>query len=287
MPPSSASTLAHDIPGHIKELFEETCEREQLDTITSESLKRFLIKHADVFALHDDDLGRTNLVQHNINTGDTPPIRQPPRRIPTTLQSELDNEIENVLAKGAIEPGQSPWASPVVLVRKKDGSLRFCVDYRKVNAVTEFDAYPLPRIDETLEALGEARFFTTMDLLSGYWQVGLTPEARLKSAFCIRGGLYLFNVMPFGLCNAPSTFERLMETVLQGLQWRSCFVYIDDLVIFSRIEQELISRMDDVFSRLKQAGLKLKPCKCRLFSRKTDYLGHVISEHGEMVSPTR
>ncbi len=287
MPPSSAPTHAHDLPGHIKELFEETCEREQLDTVTSESLKRLLIKHADVFALHDDDLGRTNLVQHDINTGDTPPIRQPPRRVPTTLQSELDAEIESMLAKGAIEPGQSPWASPVVLVRKKDGSLRFCVDYRKVNAVTEFDAYPLPRIDETLEALGGARFFTTLDLLSGYWQVGLTPEARLKSAFCVRGGLYLFNVMPFGLCNAPSTFERLMETVLQGLQWRSCLVYLDDVVIFGRTEQELISRMDDVFSRLKQAGLKLKPRKCRLFSRKTDYLGHVISEHGVMVSPDK
>ena len=165
MPPST-STL--DLPGHIKELFEETCEREQLHTIISESLKRLLIKHVDVFAFHDDDLRRTNLVKHDINTGDTPLIRQPPRRVPTTLQSELDNEIESMLAKGAIELGQSPWASPVVLVRKKDGSLRFCVDYRKVNAVTEFDAYPLPRIDETLEALGGARFFMTLDLLSDY-----------------------------------------------------------------------------------------------------------------------
>ena len=120
-----------------------------------------------------------------------------------------------MLHKGVIEQGQSPWASPVVLVRKKDGSLRFCVDYRRINAVTEFDAYPLPRIDETLEALSGARFFTTLDLISGYWQVGLTPEARLKSAFCVRSGLYLWNVMPFGLCNAPGTFERLMETVLQ------------------------------------------------------------------------
>ena len=272
---------AHDIPEHIKKLFEETCEREQLDTITSESLKRLLIKHADVFTLHDNDLGRTNLVQHDFNTGDTSPIRQPPRRVPTTLQSELDNEIESILAKGAIEPGQSTWASPVVLVRKKDGSLHFCMDYRNVNAVTEFDAYPLLRIDETLEALGEAHFFTTLDLLSGYWQVGLTPEARLKSTFCVRGGLYLFNVMPLGLCKAPSTFERLMEIVLQGLQWLSCLVYLDDVVIFGHTEQELISR----FSRLKQAGLKLKPRKGRLFSRKIDYLGHVISEHGVIVSP--
>ena len=138
-----------------------------------------------------------------------------------------------MLEKGAIEPGQSPWASLVVLVRKKDSSLRFCVDYRKLNNVTRFDAYPLPRVDETLEALGGAKFFTTLDLLSGYWQVGLTPEARLKSAFCVRSGLYLWNVMPFGLCNAPSTFERLRETVLQGLQWNTCLIYLDDIVIFA------------------------------------------------------
>ena len=208
MRPLSTPTMAHDLSGHIKELFKETCEREQLDIITAESPKSLLIKYADVFAQHDDDLGRTNLVQHDINTGDTPPIRQPPRRVPTTLQSELDSKIESMLAKGAVEPSQTPWASPVVLVRKKEDSLRFCVDYCKVNTVTEFDTYPLPRIDEMVEALGRARFFTTLDLLSGYWQVGFTPEARLKSAFCVHGGLHLFNVMSVGLCNALSTFER-------------------------------------------------------------------------------
>ena len=195
----------------------------------------------------------------------------------------MDNEIQGMLDKGVIEPGQSPWASPVVLV-KKDGSLRFCVDYRRLNSMTEFDAYPLPRIDETLETLGGARFFSTLDLISGYWQVGLTPEARLKSAFCVRGGLFLWNVMPFGLCNAPSTFERLMETVLSGLQWKSCLVYLDDVVIFGRDELELLDRIDEVFSRLKEAGLKLKPKKCKLLARDINYLGHVISAGGIAVS---
>ena len=192
-----------------------------------------------------------------------------------------------MLAQGVIEPGQSPWASPVVLVRKKDGSLRFCVDYRKLNNVTKFDAYPLPRVDETLDTLAGAQWFSTLDLISGYWQVGLTPEAKVKSAFCVRSGLYLRRVMPFGLCNAPSTFERLMETVLQGLHWKECLVYLDDIVIFGRTPQELLKRMDDVFGRLFQAGLKIKPKKCRLFRRETEFLGHIISGEGVKVNPDK
>ena len=126
-----------------------------------------------------------------------------------------------MLEAGVIEPVQSPWAAPVVLVQKKDGSVRFCVDYRRLNAVTIFNAYPLPRIDETFEALAGSKFFCTLDLLSGYWQVGLTERAQQRSAFITREGLFKWNVMPFGLCNAPSTFERLMETVLAGLQWKT------------------------------------------------------------------
>ena len=123
--------------------------------------------------------------------------------------------------------------------------------------------------------------------ISGYWQLGLTPEARLKSAFCVRGGLFLWNIMPFGLCNAPSTFERLMETVLNGLQCKSCLVYLDDVVIFVRDKQELLDRMDEVFPRLKEAGLKLKPKKCKLFAREITHLGHVISAGGIAVSPEK
>jgi hypothetical protein len=156
--------------------------------------KQFLLQHRMVFAADDADLGRTNVVQHDIDTGNTHPIRQPHRRLLMAQQEVCDREIKSMLDKGVIERGQSPWASPVVLVKKKDGSVRFCVDYRKLNAVTTFDAYPLPRIDETLESLGGAKWFTTLDLLSGYWQVGLTPEAKLKSAFCVRSGLYLWNV---------------------------------------------------------------------------------------------
>ena len=139
---------------------------------------------------------------HDIETDDAKPIRQPPRRAPGTLQKDMDNEIWEMLDKGVIESGLSPWASPVGLVKKKDGSLGFCADYYRLHSETKFDVYPLPKINETLEALGGARFFTTLDLINGYWQVGLTPETRLKSAFCVRSDLFLWNTMPFGLYNA-------------------------------------------------------------------------------------
>ena len=276
-----------EVPAHLKELYEKTVTEGQLEPEVAEGLKRLLIKHADVFAKSDEDLGRTNVVEHHIDTGDSTPIRQAPRRIPIAQQPECEKAVADMLAQGVIEPGQSPWASPVVLVRKKDGSLRFCVDYRKLNSVTKFDAYPLPRVDETLDTLAGAQWFSTLDLISGYWQVGLTPEAKVKSAFCVRSGLYLWRVMPFGLCNAPSTFERLMETVLQGLHWKECLVYLDDIVIFGRTSQELLKRMDDVFGRLFQAGLKIKPKKCRLFRRETEFLGHIISGEGVKVNPDK
>ena len=138
-----------------------------------------------------------------------------------------------MLQNDIIHPTNSPWASPVVLVRKKDGSLRFCVDYRKVNSLTRKDAYPLPRIDDALDTLSGSKLFSTLDMLSGYWQVEMSPADREKTAFCTPDGLFEFKVMPFGLCNAPATFQRLMDTVLAGLQWSSCLVYIDDVIVLS------------------------------------------------------
>ena len=136
-----------------------------------------------------------------------------------------------MLQNGIVEPSRSPWASPIVLVQKKDGPTRFCVDYRKVNKVTRKDAYPLPRIDATLDTLAGSQWFSTLDLLSGYWQVQIQEDDRAKTAFCTTEGLYQFRVMLFGLCNAPATFQRLMDLVLSGLQWAHCLVYLDDVII--------------------------------------------------------
>jgi hypothetical protein len=215
-----------------------------------------------VFSDDSGALGRTDQVEHEIHTGNSRPIKQPARRIPQHQREAVDELVADMLEKDVIEESSSPWASPIVLVKKKDGTLRFCVDYRQLNAVTEKDAYPLPLIDETLEACAGARWFSTLDLTSGYWQVGMTEDAQKKSAFCIPGGLYQFKVLSFGLCNAPGTFERLMERVLSGLSWKTCLIYLDDIIIYSSTIENHARDIREVFSKLAGAGLKLKPSKC-------------------------
>ena len=163
-----------------------------------------------------------------------------------------------MLEGGQIEPSDSPWASPVVLVTKKDGSNRFCVDYRRLNALTMKDAYPLPRIDDSLRLLGNQQWFSTMDLASRYWQVAMSPEAKHKAAFVTNEGLFQFRVMPFGLCNAPATFERLMDRVLCGMRWSRCLVYLDDVISFGGSVMEALGRLEEVLCRLRNFGLQLK-----------------------------
>ena len=167
--------------------------------------------------------GKTDVVKHSIRVKGLP-VRQPLRRIPYSLQDSVSKEVKKMLHQGMIRENNSPWSSPVVMVKKEDGSWRFCIDFRKLNERTEKDAYPLPRIDETLEALAGSRFFSTLDLASGYWQVEVEENDRGKTAFSTREGHYEFNVMPFGLTNAPSTFQPLMECVLAGMTFEQCLI---------------------------------------------------------------
>ena len=186
-------------------------------------------------------LGQTHIVQHEIKTGDTNPIKLPPRRIPIFKRQTVDQEIDKMLEQGIIEPSDSPWSAPICLVKKKDGSCRFCVDFRKLNAVTLKDAYPLPRIDDTLDSLSGSMYFSTLDLASGYWQIKMSDSSKTKTTFVTpHRGLYHFNVMPFGLTNAPATFQRLMEKVLVNLTPHKCLCYLDDIIILGRTFEEAL-----------------------------------------------
>eukprot|EP00731_Ephydatia_muelleri_P015777 Em0009g201a len=252
-----------------------------------EMLYHVLMAYADVFAESNDELGRTNMVKQSVDTGNNPPIRQQFRRMPPFRREQARKLIEDMLKREIVQPSSSPWASPVVIATKKDGSLRFCVDYRKLNSITRKDAYPLPRIDDSLDALNGSKWFSTLDLICGYWQVEMDENDRQKTAFCTQEGLFEFKVMPFGLCNAPATFQRLMDLVLSGIQWKSCLVYIDDIVIVGKCFQQHLSNLELVLDRLRQAGLRLKTSKCHLFREEVTFLGHRISRQGISTDPKK
>ncbi len=272
-------------PEHLRKVMEEGST--ELSKEQKIQLEELLSEYSDVFAKENAPLGHTDLVKHTIDTGDTPPIRQRARRLPLASKEIADQEIDKMLATGIIEPSFSPWSSPIVLVKKKDGSTRFCVDYRKLNMATRKDAYPLPRIDDTIDALSGSVFFTTLDMDSSYWQVEMDEKDKDKTAFATHRGLFNFNVMSFGLCNAPSTFERLMERVLSGLHWEICLVYLDDVIVYSKSFSEHVSRLKTVFQRFRDASLKLKPKKCHLFQKQVLYLGHIVSDKGVATDPAK
>ena len=276
---------SQDLSPELKALLNETAHNLTLSQM--EDVEQLLRQYSGLFATKNIDLGRTSVVKHNINTGDARPVKQPLRRIPANMTEEVNSQIDEMLSKGVIEPSTSPWASNIVLVKKKDGSTRICIDYRRLNAVTEKDAYPLPRIDEVLDQLAGNAWFSTLDLFTGYWQVEVDAEDRPKTAFTTRKGLFQFRQMPFGLCSAPATFQRLMETVLAGKQWEICLVYLDDVIVYGESFEQMLKNLQTVFDCLAKAGLKLKPKKCTLFAKEVRYLGHVVSQNGVSTDPDK
>lgn len=224
--------------------------------------------------LFSDKPGKTKLLHHHIRLLETEPIRQTHCRVPARLIPALKEEVQMMLASDIIEPSTSEWCSPVVLVPKKDGTLRFCVDFSKLNAVSAFDPYPMPRVDELIERLGKAKYLTTLDLCKGYWQVPLTDAAKNLTAFRVPSGLYHFKYMPFGLQGAAATFQRLVDQVLRGLD--SCAAaYIDDIVIFSESWEQHLEHLTEVFERVQRAGLVVNAKKCQIAKQQVSFLGYV------------
>ena len=249
-----------------------------LDAEQQERLWQLLIEFRDCFSCDEEELGQTSLVEHTIDTGDAVPIRQCPHRLPLGQQQE--QALEKMQRAGIIEPSESPWASPVMMVPKKGGEWCFCLDYRRLNDITKKDSYPLPCVDECLDLVAGSSWFSSLDLRSGYWQVPLAEEARPKTAFCTGKGLWQFKVLCFGLCNAHATFERLMERVLAGVTHTECLVFLDDILAHDSSFDSAIAALRKVMERIKGAGLKLHPDKCKLLCRELTFLGHQIGSDG-------
>ena len=262
---------------------EKLVDEAKVNQAEKQQLQSLLHEFADVFSWQGE-LGRTSQIKHEIHTGSATPLRSRPRQTGHHEKAKVDKLLQDMLANDIIEESTSPWASPIVLATKKDGSTRFCVDYRRLNSVTEDTAYPLPRIDETLDCLGNSQWFSTLDLASGYWQVELAEEAKQKSAFVTHRGLHQFKVMPFGLKGAPATFQRLMASIFADYLWLILLIYLDDILVFSSSVNQHLERLRLVFLKLREAHLKLKPSKCFLLQREVEYLGHILSREG--IAPT-
>lgn len=284
-PPTLAAVSSSD---HSAEEFATTLDvNPTLSPTQRDTLLHLLNEFRDCFAT-TTKVNQTPLAQHRIITDPTErPVRQHAYRVSQKEHDAIRHQVQQMLKDDVIQPSTSPWASPVVLVKKKDGTLRFCVDYRKLNKITKKDVYPLPRIDDSLDRIRHARYFSSMDLRSGYWQIAVDARDREKTAFITPDGLYEFKVLPFGLCSAPATFQRMMDTVLSGLKWQSCLVYLDDVVVFSETLEQHVQRLRAVLHAIRKAGLSLKPEKCHFGYEELKFLGHVVSHAGIRPDPEK
>ena len=279
-----------DIPEHVKDLYEQSCQR-LTKPEHKNRLAKMLITYTDRFAAHADDVGRTTLLKHHVDTGDEAPVRQRCRRFAKCHIEVIQDHVRKLAAAGIIRPSTSEWASNCVVVKKKDGTWRLCIDYREVNLKTKNpDSYLLPRIDDTLDALSQAKYFCTLDLIQGYHQVELTESSKEKTAFhapYCNPSQWEYVYMPFGLVKAPRTFQRLMDRVIQGLEYKIALAYLDDIIVYGKSIDACLDNMEVVLQRLRDANLKLKAKKCILFAKEVEYLGHVITSDGVHTDPKK
>lgn len=258
----------------------------EISQVTAD-IDKWAAMYPRVFSSSEAPLRTTSSVEMTIDTGEARPIRQKPYRLPLAKRQIVDIELEKMLRDDIIEHSASAWASPITLVPKPDGSTRFCTDYRKLNAVTKKDAHPLPDIRDIFDNLAGATVFSTCDLRSGYWQIPMRPEDREKTAFICHKGLFQFKRMSFGLCNAPAVFQRFMNHVLAPYIGSFLMVYLDDIVCYSRSQEEHEEHLHLLFQALEQHGLQVKRSKCFLNMPKVKLLGHIISKEGVATDPEK
>ena len=272
-----------NLPEHLVGLLERS--KVKLSDSETGKVRSLLIQFQDTFSRGGTDLGCFSEIKHCINTGDEPPVKQALRRKPIGFENEEEDNLKLMLETGVITESSSDWASAPVLVRKKDGSVRYCVDYRSLNKKTVKDLFPLPSISQCLDQLSGNMYFSTLDMASGYWQIKVDPRDRHKPAFITKFGLFEHQKMAFGVCNAPATFQRVMQFVLRGLTWTKLLSYLDDVIILGKDFEDHLSNLETTLTRFRKYNLKLKPKKCSLFQTETLFLGRIVSAEGVAVNP--
>ena len=241
----------------------------------------------EVFVLHKLDFGCTDKIKHHINLSDETAFKHRPRPIHPQDIEAVRTHLQQLLDAEVIRESESPFSSPIVVVRKKNGDVRLCIDYRKLNMQTVKDSYALPNLEESFSALTRSRWFSVLDLKSGFYQIEMEEADKHKTAFVCPLGFFEFNRMPQGITNAPSTFQRLMERCMGELNLKQALVFLDDLIVFSSKLEEHEERLMRVFNQLKEFGLKLSPGKCKFFQTSVKYLGHIVSEKGIETDPDK
>ena len=242
-------------------------------------LTEALTKHLDIFVQTDAELTTTNVTEMRINTQDHPPTYQHPRRPPLAYREALEKQVQEMLAANIIRRSNSPWMSPVILVPKKDGSIRLCIDFRKLNAITIRPAASIPSADDIFFALGKSKFRSCLDMKQGFWQIPIREEDKEKTAFGTDAGIFEHNRMSFGLTGSPAVFQNCMNAVLGDVR-HFALAFVDDIIVFSETFEEHMTHLEEVFERLQKANLKLKISKCEFMKKQLNYLGHIISDDG-------
>ena len=277
------------LPEHLQTMYEKN--RDGLNDEEDKAFGALLTEFEDIFATNSYDLGKCNIEKHHIDTGDERPVKHQTRRPPQSQNEETKRQVTALHKAEIIRPSKSPWGSNVLLVKKKDGTWRMCVDYRELNQKTKNgDPYLLPRIDETIDSLGDAKYFCTLDLIQGYHQIELTESSKPKTAFVVPRMIpshWEYNYMPFGVQGGPSTFQRVMDTLLQGIDQKIAMAYLDDIIVSGATPMECVRNLRLVFIRLRAADLKLKPKKCEFFRSELLYLGHIVSGDGIRCDPAK
>lgn len=267
-----------ELPSHLHSLLEKSSEN--LSCAQREKLRLLMNSFADIFSKDEYDLGLFKGIEHSIDTENARPVKQRMRRTPTQFIGEEEQHLEKMAKADVMEPSVSEWASPPVLIRKSDGKVRYAIDYRKLNAVTKKDVYPLPLIEECLDTLAGNEWFSKLDANSAYWQIQVKKEDRPKTAFITKYGLFQFKRMSFGLCNAPATYARAMDLLLRGLTWQIVLCFLDDILVMGKNFDDHLENLKAVFERFREHGIKLKPQKCDLCKAEVSFLGRTVNKSG-------